>query len=295
MDGTGVARNPQQAVRLLHKACEGNDKAGCTSLGFALRDAAAGFTNLPKAVALFTKACELDDPPACDALGYAFSHGQGADKDLSRALALYTKACDLGQGSGCFNAGQMHGEASGVPEDLKLAASFYRRGCDLDDATACTQLGFMFVKGQGGLAKNEGTAGVLFERACNAGEQIACDNLRVLARQDAAPGEQAERRRVEIALPSLFAKCMENRAAVERLRVGGMQAARAGNRGQADDAGLKLKALEPEWAETLEKVNRAIELVTTDAAGERDQDRYITLMRRFNTCSCEPTRSGRCR
>lgn len=295
MDGKGVKKDPLQAVRLLYKACDGNDAAGCASLAFAHREGQGIRKNVVKAAEYNTKACELGNAPACTGLGYAYSEGEGAEKDVTRALSLYSKACDLGDGVGCFNAGQMNAEATGIPLDLKLASAFYRRGCDLDDSSACTQLGFLYAKGEAGFSKDVQTAATLFEKACQSGEQVACKNLRVLAREAAVPGEKAERQRAEVALPMLFARCMENRAKVQSFRVAGVNAARTGNRAQADAATQNLQALEPQWARTLEQLNSAIDLVTTSSAGERDAGRYTTLMQRFKQCSCEPTRSGRCR
>lgn len=290
-----MRKDPLQAVRLLYNACDGNDAAGCASLAFAQSEGQGIPKNPANAAKYNAKACELGNAPSCTGLGYAYGQGEGAEKNLALALSLYMKACDLGDGGGCFNAGQMHAEATGVPEDLKRAATFYRRGCDLGDSSACTQLGFLYAKGQGGIAKDEQTAATLFEQACRDGEQVACSNLRVLARQAAAPAEEAERRRAESSLPTLFSRCMANRSKVESLRVAGVNAARTGNRKQADAATQSLRALEPEWAQTLEMLSGAIELVTTNSKGDRDSERHATLMQRFQRCSCEPTRSGRCR
>jgi hypothetical protein len=88
---------------------------------------------------------------------------------------------------------------------------------------------------------------------------------------------------------------MTNRGKIEKLRIAGMEAARAGNRRKADEATQKMKGLEPAWAGTLDKIREGIDLVTVDADGVRDQARYATLMRQVQGCSCEPTRSGRCR
>jgi len=88
---------------------------------------------------------------------------------------------------------------------------------------------------------------------------------------------------------------MDNRSKIEKLRMAGMQAAKDGNQKQADAATQKLQQIEPQWSETLDMIQEGIELATTNENGERDQQKYGVLMRQARACSCEPTRSGRCR
>lgn len=295
LDGTGVDRDEVEAARVLYRACAANDGEGCAQLGYVLAEGTSIGRNLKKSAVYYEKSCALGYASGCTGIGFAYSRGEGVERDRDRAASLYERACVLGDGAGCFNVGQLELEQADDDRKPGRAAESFRRGCDLDDASACTQLAFLLAEGPTGVAKDVSEAGRLFQRACRAGEKVACANLEVLERRASGHDRAADRARAEKALPGLFAACMTNRTKLEALRVAGVQAARRGDRAAADGAVEQLKALEPEWASTLDQIAVIIDDVAVTAGGERDAPRYAELMARFQRCSCEPTPSGRCR
>ncbi len=253
------------------------DRTGTLILGRDPRRA----TNIQRrGVALLSSGCESGTPRYCGILGDYYDDGNeaaGIRKDQTKAAELFRKACDGNDGYGCYSVGFSLKSA-----DEAAAKPFFKRACAADSGPGCAEAG--------------DTA-----NACKLGVTASCDVLCNTGTWTACAGGGAEsrgkaaRKRSETDLPGLFAQCMDYRSKIEKLRMAGIQAGRAGNRKQADNATQKIKEIEPRWSETLERLNQGIELVTIDGAGERDEQKYITLMRRLKACSCEPTRSGRCR
>ncbi len=153
--------------------------------------------------------------------------------------------------------------------------------CSNDHAAyECVVMAALYFDGQK-VAQNKARGLKLAREGCEAGNSLSCNAVKIL--QDK---EQAERD-----LPTLFAQCEQNKAAVQRWRVAGISAARSGNGAAAQEAHDKLVELEPHWSDTLDKLQKAIETVT---GGEGD--RYERLVRDVQRrCDCQATPSGYCR
>lgn len=106
---------------------------------------------------------------------------------LHAALLLLTLSASTGCGTTamgldlelqvCVERGLASAQEPDVLADLR-ALSVQR--CALGDAASCSVLGRMFELGAG-VARNPDEARALYDRACRAGNGLACRNLRALA------------------------------------------------------------------------------------------------------------------
>ncbi len=120
---------------------------------------------------------------------------------------------------------------------------------------------------------------------CRTGNEPACDG----ADNDVVSG--ALSRSAERNLPTLFAQCRANRAAMERWRVAYVAAQRSGNSSEMQRAGAEMEKLGPRWSTTLSDLRQAIQVVTND-----EGPRFQELIRRVDReCNCKSSPSGHCR
>ncbi|GAA8644685.1 hypothetical protein KYTH83_03960 [Helicobacter pylori] len=54
-----------------------------------------------KARKYFEKACDLNNRSGCSGLGFLYGSGKGVEKDLIKAAYFYSKACELKEGVWC--------------------------------------------------------------------------------------------------------------------------------------------------------------------------------------------------
>lgn len=158
-------------------------------------------------------------------------------------------------------------------------------------AVECMALGLMYAAGEG-VGKDVPRGKRMLQAACDGGADAGCELLVGVERTIA---KQAERDKAAADLPELFSQCIANRSKIEKWRIAGIAASRSNDRGGADEAAQRIQEIEPVWAGTLERIQNAIDLVTLDEEGNRDQEKYATLIRRAKACSCDVTPSGRCR
>lgn len=85
-----------------------------------------------KAAQLYAKACDMDDEAGCSNLGFAYENGRGARQDYAKASEFYAKACDMGNGGGCYNLGNLYAQGLGVKEDANTAENYFKKACDME-------------------------------------------------------------------------------------------------------------------------------------------------------------------
>lgn len=289
----------RDSANMVEAACNLEQALGCLELGkltaigvsdrlgnvFVKRDPVKAQQLRLRGLTLLSQRCENGFVTFCMTLADFYYDGAPAlqiDQDQSKANELFRKACDKGDGYGCYSTGFSLKMGHGVAVDEAKSKDFFKKACAADNGAGCAEIGET-------------------SKACRLGSEASCDQLCDAGNWTACEGggrqsqAKAAKRKAEKDLPGLFAFCMTNRGKIEKLRVAGVQAARTGNIRKSDEAMQKLKELEPVWSETLDKIRQSIDLVTLDAEGARDPARYMPLMRRVQGCSCEPTRSGRCR
>lgn len=150
------------------------------------------------ALLLGPTAAELEDPPtrswtnarlrehceagasllACTRLGSRHLTGRGATKDLVRASEYFGRACPT-DGSmidphACMKLGTMVYNGNGVKVDHPRAATMFKLACANEIPSACSALGQMYLRGIGGLTKDEDEGEFLLTEACRAGWAGAC-------------------------------------------------------------------------------------------------------------------------
>lgn len=66
-----------------------------------------------------------------------------------------------------------------VVENHQQAFLYYDRGCKLNNGGACFGVGFYYDEGKGA-KQNKSTAKKYYGKACDLGEQMGCDNYKML-------------------------------------------------------------------------------------------------------------------
>jgi TPR repeat protein len=100
-----------------------------------------------------------------------------ADAERQRVL------CEARDFAACANLAAAHYHGRGAPNDKVMAARLYRIACDGGRFEACDHLGYMYMLGEGGLAKSATDAYELYRRACDGGNAGGCRNSAVAHHQ----------------------------------------------------------------------------------------------------------------
>jgi TPR repeat protein len=124
--------------------------------------------------------CDGGAGDRCRRIGVSYEFGQGVAKDAKAAVAWYEQACGLKNPTGCEAAGRMY-EYHVEPKDMSKAAAFYERACTMGWQGGCANWAIMLENGRG-VPQDLAKARVLYDGACKAGAGLACDRLKVLAR-----------------------------------------------------------------------------------------------------------------
>jgi TPR repeat protein len=76
----------------------------------------------------------------------------------------------------------MYHFGKGVKRDYPMAAELYRQACNGQYVWGCSNLGAMYAKGLG-VEKSSVKAKNIFSLACGLGDDIACNNYKILANE----------------------------------------------------------------------------------------------------------------
>jgi eukaryotic-like serine/threonine-protein kinase len=200
--GSRDAEEARRSAATLDTLCTGGDAEACAALGRAraFPPSSAIERNPDAAVALLEKACEKGR--GCALLGSLKELGwKGIAKD---AIHYFDQACNgpprtaetildceiaaardpsraypFGDAlEACTKyGGDLCAFAflakNAPPKDVQAA---YQRGCDAGSSLACNNLAALRAEGYAGVEPNPGAARELFDRACAAGEPAACNN-----------------------------------------------------------------------------------------------------------------------
>jgi len=125
--------------------------------------------------------CTNDDPQACNAAGVMFEFDEGTRTEPSLASGFYQRSCDGNYAQGCNNLAWLYLRGAGVPRDqphamLLFMAAFdaAKLACMQGDASGCLLAGEILYEGRG-VDADEQQALAFFKRACDGGEQRACN------------------------------------------------------------------------------------------------------------------------
>lgn len=137
-------------------------------------DLFGGMRRARVAIALYTRACD-DLALACDTLGDLLAKGLGVPADLC-ARRPSTGAGVTPATCACGHAAHLYREGGGVARDQARALALYERGCDSGTDLTCDDLGDVYAKGPG-MKPDRAKAAEYYKRACDGGFALACEHL----------------------------------------------------------------------------------------------------------------------
>ena len=137
-----VARtDAAKAAGLWTKACDGGVAAACTGLGKATLEGAGTDKNPERALALLLRGCDGGDPEGCSVAADRVRMGTSTE-DQQRAIQLDNRACQGGVTRACVNVGKAYDGGSKVMgRNPGVAQMAFRRACFRGDPLGCFELG----------------------------------------------------------------------------------------------------------------------------------------------------------
>ncbi len=139
-NGTGVAKDQDQARKLFERAAAGGNPRGATSL--AALTASGGMPSDPvEARAMLEKAAAANSAEAQFQLGLMYAEGTGGPKDDGAARAQFEKAAAQGHVQALDWAGNFAENGRGGPANKDAAKAYYQQAAALgsDDAKAALE------------------------------------------------------------------------------------------------------------------------------------------------------------
>lgn len=103
-------------------------------------------------------------------------------QNYQTAFSIFKELAEQGDALPQFSLGLMYAEGQGVNQDYHQAVKWYQKAAEQGDAKAQVNLGVMYVKGHG-FRQDKSKAKYYLGLACDNGEQIGCDNYRILNEQ----------------------------------------------------------------------------------------------------------------
>ncbi len=139
-NGTGVAKNPDQARSLFERAAAAGNPRGATSL-VALSGSGGLPSDPAEARSMLQKAAEANSAEAQFQLGVLYAEGTGGPKDDAAARALFEKAAAQGHVEALDWAGNFAENGRGGPKNADAAKAYYQQAAALgnEDAKAALE------------------------------------------------------------------------------------------------------------------------------------------------------------
>lgn len=215
----GDSASRRRAMELYERACDGGHGLGCHKLARHLRRGWMLEQNIAQAVGLDEKACELGSVKGCVAAGQAYLFGSGVTQDSERAFQLLDPTCTEEVTEGCVILAKMYEEGIGVTADRARATRYYDMSatqatdrvadspasayivfvdaCNRQNFIGCFNAGWFRAEGVE-IERNITTSRELFQRACDAGVENACEQWKtirpgggtIVASSSSAPDEE---------------------------------------------------------------------------------------------------------
>lgn len=167
------------------RTCRAGDMPGCVRLADAYANGDGLPRDVARAISLYDRACSEDDLMACTKSGRlkATCRKRQAEEpracldpiDFRGAAKDLAKACDSGLGAACIDLGFGADEVREF--DGRPAHHFLERGCDLGVGVGCFLASFMYLKGEGGVAKDSERGTELVRASCDGGDDFSCTML----------------------------------------------------------------------------------------------------------------------
>jgi TPR repeat protein len=176
----GLAVDLPRAAQLYGKSCDAGFELGCHNLAKLVVEGRGVPRDRARAAELFSRACNSDFPVACYELGGLYLAGDDATPPSPlRAVEAYRRGCD-GVSSGavlsCRELAGCYRDGAGVPQDGSRAIALYERACNGGYSLACDDLGDLYAKGLGGVGADRNKAVAYYRLACKGGFDLGCQH-----------------------------------------------------------------------------------------------------------------------
>jgi len=176
LDGRGVERNDQAALKLFREAASQDYTQALISLGVLYATGRAVEKDEKEAVRLYLRAAERGDPQAQSNLGLMYYHGNGIDQSIETAVSWFLKAANQGFTQAQYNLGVMHERGRGVEQDKREAFRWYLKAAHQGYADAQNSLANFYRNGVV-VEKDDPEANRLYLLAAEQGHPAAQRNL----------------------------------------------------------------------------------------------------------------------
>jgi TPR repeat protein len=191
----------QTAIPLLDEEAKLGNPVAAYNLARVYEQGSAGAPDFQKAIAYYRIAAELDTAPKFDgtalgpnaaqliqasqmyaqySLGRLYETGNGVPQDLQQAAGWYVRAADLGHPKAAMKLAYLFRDGGpGLKPDGRLAVTYFEKAGDAGNAGALNEIGLMYLKGTA-VTRNAKTAHDWFEKAAAQGSTEAEYNLGLL-------------------------------------------------------------------------------------------------------------------
>ncbi len=137
------------AFEWFKKAAEAGHTTAQYNLGLCYHTGSGVDKDPEQAVVWYRKAAEAGHAGAQSNLGLCYHTGSGVDKDPEQAVVWYRKAAEAGQTDAQFNLGRCYETGFGVDEDPEKAVVWYRKAAEAGHDKGMYRLGYIYTFGLG--------------------------------------------------------------------------------------------------------------------------------------------------
>jgi TPR repeat protein len=125
LNGTGIAKNPAEAARLLQLAAEGGEPIGQYWFGTLYERGIGVPADSAQAFHWYQTAAQQGNRRAMYNVAIAYAVGRGTAQDLAQAAQWFKRAAELGYVDAQYNLGVLYERGQGVPQSLTEAYKWY--------------------------------------------------------------------------------------------------------------------------------------------------------------------------
>src|SRR4051812_28364713 len=159
----------QTAIPLLEEEAKLGNPVAAYNLARLYEGGQAGAPDFERAATYYRIAAELDQAPQFDgnalganaaqliqasqmyaqySLGRLYEAGQGVPQDLTQAAGWYVRAADLGHPKAALKLAHLSRDGGpGLKPDGRLAVTYFEKAGDAGNAGALNEIGLMYLKG----------------------------------------------------------------------------------------------------------------------------------------------------
>lgn len=171
-DGTGVPRDPAQALLWARKAADQGSANAASAIGSWYYHGVGVPQNYGEAFRWYSVSARRGDAAGEYGLGYMYLHGLGVKQDDQEAIKWIRKSAELGYARAQCELGFLYRKGYGISQDYAQAAFWYRKAADQGDSEAESGIGFMEFYGYG-VAEDRREANSWFHKAAEQGDAYA--------------------------------------------------------------------------------------------------------------------------